>query len=295
MSIIYRTTGPWGVGKGSNLSAAEVDGNFYDHEVRIEDLETTRPQPDNFANVTIEGTQIKFTLVSGAVLGPLDLPVLKWRFRGDWAVFTGYAANDTFRVAGDGLYLVLVDHTSAATFDPAAYATGDTVAAGGLIVGRDYTILTVGTTDFTLIGASANTIGVSFTATGAGAGTGTATLNQPLYFLLFGMAVLMLSETADYNVTVADSGGHFDNIGAAGEVDFTLPVAERGLHYSFLVDAAQIVKIIAQSGEQIASAGANSAAGGNIQSATPYDMISIKCHKAGQWVVASATGSWTLT
>lgn len=38
-----------------------------------------------------------------------------------------------------------------------------------------YTITTVGTTDFTAIGASSNTIGVTFTATGVGTGTGTVT------------------------------------------------------------------------------------------------------------------------
>jgi hypothetical protein len=51
----------------------------------------------------------------------------------------------------------------------------NTVTSGSFIVGNTYTILTVGTTDFTLIGASANTVGVRFTATGVGTGTGTAT------------------------------------------------------------------------------------------------------------------------
>ena len=51
----------------------------------------------------------------------------------------------------------------------------NTVNAGSFIVGNTYVIATVGTTDFTLIGASANTVGVRFTATGVGSGTGTAT------------------------------------------------------------------------------------------------------------------------
>lgn len=54
-------------------------------------------------------------------------------------------------------------------------ATVAPITAGSFVVAGVYTILTVGTTDFTLIGASANTIGVTFTATGVGAGTGTAT------------------------------------------------------------------------------------------------------------------------
>ena len=49
------------------------------------------------------------------------------------------------------------------------------VAAASINSGTTYEIVTVGTTDFTAIGASANTVGVQFTATGAGTGTGTAT------------------------------------------------------------------------------------------------------------------------
>ena len=49
------------------------------------------------------------------------------------------------------------------------------VTAGAFVVDTVYTITSVGTTDFTLIGASANTVGIVFTATGVGTGTGTAT------------------------------------------------------------------------------------------------------------------------
>jgi hypothetical protein len=49
-----------------------------------------------------------------------------------------------------------------------------TVTASGFVVGQTYTIATIGTTDFTQIGALSNTVGATFTATGAGTGTGTA-------------------------------------------------------------------------------------------------------------------------
>jgi len=55
-----------------------------------------------------------------------------------------------------------------------AFINRKTVNAGSFVVGREYQILTVGSTDFTSIGASANTVGVNFTATGVGSGTGTA-------------------------------------------------------------------------------------------------------------------------
>lgn len=53
-------------------------------------------------------------------------------------------------------------------------AVASIVNAGSFVVGQPYTITSVGTTDFTLIGASSNTVGVTFTATGVGTGTGKA-------------------------------------------------------------------------------------------------------------------------
>lgn len=49
-----------------------------------------------------------------------------------------------------------------------------TTFAGNFIVGDTYTITVVGTTNFTAIGASSNTVGVTFVATGVGTGTGKA-------------------------------------------------------------------------------------------------------------------------
>ena len=54
------------------------------------------------------------------------------------------------------------------------YEVNPIITAGNFVVGNQYTITTVGTTDFTSIGASSNAIGVTFTATGIGSGTGTA-------------------------------------------------------------------------------------------------------------------------
>jgi len=49
-----------------------------------------------------------------------------------------------------------------------------------LIVGQRYSIVVVGTTDFTAHGASANTVGVEFVATNTGLGTGTVDVECPL-------------------------------------------------------------------------------------------------------------------
>lgn len=49
-----------------------------------------------------------------------------------------------------------------------------TVAAGSFVIGDSYQIKTVGTTDFTAIGAADNNIGTQFVTTGIGSGTGDA-------------------------------------------------------------------------------------------------------------------------
>jgi len=50
-------------------------------------------------------------------------------------------------------------------------------SAGTFVTGAAYSITSVGTTNFTAVGASANTVGVVFVATGAGSGSGTADAN----------------------------------------------------------------------------------------------------------------------
>lgn len=102
------------------------------------------------------------------------------------------AASGTLSVSNGGTgastlklnNLFLGNDTSSPTLIPAGTTNNvlksiatSTVTAGSFVVGTEYTILTVGTTDFTAIGASANTVGIVFTATGVGTGDGTATTN----------------------------------------------------------------------------------------------------------------------
>jgi hypothetical protein len=60
--------------------------------------------------------------------------------------------------------------------DPNLSLTG-----GNFITSTEYEILTIGTTDFTLVGAASNTVGLKFTATGPGSGTGTAGASWTVY------------------------------------------------------------------------------------------------------------------
>jgi len=65
-------------------------------------------------------------------------------------------------------------NSSTAYINPTYYAA--TANATQTEASTEYLILTVGTTDFTAIGAASNTVGLQFTATGAGSGTGTVTI-----------------------------------------------------------------------------------------------------------------------
>ena len=55
--------------------------------------------------------------------------------------------------------------------NPDSFDTGEEVLTTNFVTSTEYIITNVGDTDFTLIGASANTVGTVFTATGAGGGT----------------------------------------------------------------------------------------------------------------------------
>ena len=86
----------------------------------------------------------------------------------------------------------------------------DAVNAGNFTTGSVYTIASIGTTDFTAIGASANNIGVKFTATGSGAGTGTATDDA---------AVSNLEPNADPNTTVFATVGRVNWADVSGSTN----------------------------------------------------------------------------
>ena len=59
-----------------------------------------------------------------------------------------------------------------------AGAENEIVTAGNFITGTSYTIKSLGSTAFNLIGAATNTVGTVFTASSYGSGTGTATKNS---------------------------------------------------------------------------------------------------------------------
>lgn len=129
MAIIYRTTdgAKWGSGKGANLTAGEVDNNFWDLAERTLALESNPPQAAEISNIEVIGSQMMIYLSNGDSYGPYTLPVAMFRFRGEWSPTTNYAFMDLVTVRQLGLYFVNQTHTSDDTFDPARQESGENV------------------------------------------------------------------------------------------------------------------------------------------------------------------------
>ena len=79
---------------------------------------------------------------------------------------------------------------------------------GLLQTGAFYVILTVGTTDFTLIGAASNTVGLGFTATGPGSGSGTVLGGYIHFNNSYGITIL----GGIIDAPVYSEGGSQDNV-----------------------------------------------------------------------------------
>ncbi|MBZ7921669.1 hypothetical protein LAC81_07725 [Ensifer adhaerens] len=74
MTLTYRTSGAWGSGKGSNLTAAEIDGNTHELAERVAELEGSAPEPNQISNITQAGNTITIHLEDGSTFGPFILP-----------------------------------------------------------------------------------------------------------------------------------------------------------------------------------------------------------------------------
>ena len=86
---------------------------------------------------------------------------------GQWTVRLGTKSVSAPLVVGDAALTLPFD------------VFGSTITAGSFVVGKQYSIASLGNTNFTSVGASASpAVGELFTATGAGSGTGTAILGE---------------------------------------------------------------------------------------------------------------------
>ncbi len=83
ISTTFRTNDPtrWGTGKGANVTAEEVDRNFWEMKIAVEDLIANPASPVQIAAFNVIGTSMTIQMTNGNVVGPLPLPVLSWRWR----------------------------------------------------------------------------------------------------------------------------------------------------------------------------------------------------------------------
>lgn len=117
MAIVYRTTGAWGAGTGVDLDADVIDNNFYSLHLRVLDIEENPPQAVSIDHFVIEGSLLTIVMTDASEHGPFVLPIGQWRWTGEWADATTYFLGDLFTESGN-IYMVRVQHISAATFDP---------------------------------------------------------------------------------------------------------------------------------------------------------------------------------
>jgi hypothetical protein len=103
------------------------------------------------------------------------------------------------------------------------------------------------------------------------------------------------AKTANYTVvTPTDNGKTFTNTAAGGAITFALPAATVGQWYSFVVKAAQELRIDPNGTETIAlDTGVQQAAGAYITANAIGERITVECVKAGEWDTSDPVGTWT--
>ena len=103
----------------------------------------------------------------------LDMRCYKTVNQGDTTINLPYTpANNSIEVYHKDGTKLAATNTGAVVTLSSPMATSPNIPAKQMIAGEEYTIVSVGTTDYTQLGAENNTIGTTFYATGASNGTG---------------------------------------------------------------------------------------------------------------------------
>lgn len=106
----------------------------------------------------------------------------------------------------------------------------------------------------------------------------------------------IIVNAAGVPLTAGDSGAIVSNAGASAASTFPLPAATPGLEFTFLVEAAQEVRIDPDGTETIAlpATGVQQAAGKYITADAIGEGIHIVCVTAGTWDALYHQGTWTV-
>lgn len=101
------------------------------------------------------------------------------------------------------------------------------------------------------------------------------------------------TKTTTYAIQAADSGTHFDDIGASSAVNFELPAAANNLIYTLSAFTAHAPYFTADGADVIYSGSDASTAGGTITAGAAYATLTLEAHGTNKWIVSSRVGEWT--
>ncbi len=98
-----------------------------------------------------------------------------------------------------------------------------------------------------------------------------------------------------YSITTDDSGTVFTNEGATGEAYLNLPSAAAGLTYTFCVQDADGLRIVADTGDTIRLSSTVSASAGYAESTTIGSTVTLTAINSTEWIGMSINGTWSVT
>ncbi len=148
-------------------------------------------------------------------------------------------------------------------------------------------------------GATSADTGSTFqrdTGTGGGAYLNTSTGGSGTDWSRIVVQLTVDAKTVAYAINAFnDQGRTFTNEGAAAIVVFTLPTAVAGQSYTFIVQDADLLRVVAAAGDTIRLGSSVSAAAGNVESTAIGDVVELIAINATEWIARSVIGTWTVT
>jgi hypothetical protein len=166
-------------------------------------------------------------------------------------------------------------------------AGAQTINVGDGAAAKTVTLGSSNTTSTTTISAGSGKINlVGALATGdAVTGDGTAALG--------GFMKTVLNDTDAHTVLVTESGTILTNAGAAGPFAHTLPDAAIGLEFTFIVMAAQELRVTPAAGDVITIAGVSADAAEYWTANAVGESLTLVAVDTTNWIATSMLGTWT--
>ncbi len=112
VTLTFRDAGAWGAGKGTPLTVAEIDGNWWAVKQAVEALQDLSFTGESIETITVTGAAMDIWGSQGTHYGTFALPATRLAPRGDWVSGQLYQPQDLVRVNGVP-FLCLSEHTAA--------------------------------------------------------------------------------------------------------------------------------------------------------------------------------------